>query len=240
MIDWKQHVRTALRGDHPRLGRSIALALQALILLSVVSIGVETLPNLPGWADAALESCELKIVVAFTAEYLARLLVAERPISYAISFWGIVDLAAILPYYLGSGVDLRAGRAIRLIRLFRLLKLARYSMAVERIGSALRNVRDELIVFGMTTLILFYLCGVCIYYFEHKAQPDVFASVFHAMWWAAITLTTVGYGDMYPVTAGGRVFTVLILLLALGIIAVPTGLIASALSRLRDDQTGRD
>jgi voltage-gated potassium channel len=230
---WAVKLVAALDGDHPRFGRGAAFAVQALIVISVLSIGIETLPGLPEWARDLLAIEEAVIVAAFTAEYLLRLLVAEQPARYARSFWGVTDLAAILPFYLSLGIDLRAFRALRLLRLFRLFKLARYSRAAERIGIALRSVREELVVFGLAAMALIYLCAIFIYHFEHDAQPDAFASVFHAMWWAAITLTTVGYGDVYPVTLGGRVFTVLMLMLALGIIAVPTGIVASALSKVR-------
>ena len=101
----------------------------------------------------------------------------------------------------------------------------------------------ELIVFVGFALFTLYLCGIGIYYFEHAAQPKAFASVFDGMWWATVTLTTVGYGDVYPITAGGRAFTVVVLFMALGAIAVPTGLISAALTRLRDleqDESAED
>lgn len=230
---WRYHVLSALEGDHPRIGRSIVFFLQCLIVLSVISIGVETLPGLPGWAKEALAYEEMIVVSIFTIEYAARAFFAPRPLRYVFSFWGTVDLAAILPFYLALGLDLRSARALRLLRLFRLFKLGRYSAAADRIAAALRSVSEELLVFGLAASVLLYVCAIFIHYFEHDAQPEAFASVFHSMWWAAVTLTTVGYGDVYPVTVGGRIFTVVMLFLALGIIAVPTGLIASALARLR-------
>lgn len=231
---WKQTIRMTLSGDHPGPGRIVVFGLQALIVVSVLSIGIETLPDLPRWASDLLAAEEIVIVAVFTAEYLIRLAASERPLRYALSFWGLIDLAAILPFYLSLGVDLRAVRALRLLRLFRLFKLVRYSAAVNRIGRALRAIMEELVVFGAAALIILYLCALMIYFFEHDAQPEVFRSVFHAMWWAAITLTTVGYGDMVPITLGGRFFTIMMLLLALGIIAVPTGLVAAALSKVRE------
>jgi voltage-gated potassium channel len=237
---WKRQVAMVLEGEHPRTGRSVVFALQALIVVSVLSIGLETLPDLPTWARQVLEAEEAVIVVVFTAEYLLRVAAAERPAAYMLSFWGLVDAVAILPFYLSLGIDLRTARALRLLRLFRLLKLARYSAAADRIRKALGSVVEELVVFGVVVAILLYLCSIFIYYFEHDAQPEAFASVFHSMWWTAITLTTVGYGDVYPVTAAGRIFTVIMLILALGVVAVPTGLIASALSKLRDQSEKKD
>ena len=143
---------------------------------------------------------------------------------------------AILPFYLAVGVDLRAVRTFRLLRLIRILKLARYSAAIRRLHRAAIIVREELVLFLNVALILIFLSAVGIYYFESSSQPEQFASVFHSLWWAIVTLTTVGYGDVFPITTGGRVFTFFVLFLGLGIVAVPTGLFASALSKAREEE----
>ncbi|MFN3413092.1 MAG: ion transporter, partial [Thermoanaerobaculum sp.] len=172
-------------------------------------------------------------------EYLLRVLVAEKKTRYVFSFFGLVDLIAIAPFYLSTGLDLRALRAVRFLRVFRLLKLARYGQAMDRMRRAFLLVREELVLFLVAALIFLYISAVGIYFFEHEAQPERFASVFDGLWWAAVTLSTVGYGDVYPVTLGGRFFTVCILLVGLGIVAVPTGLFASALSRVRQGEGSR-
>lgn len=123
-------------------------------------------------------------------------------------------------------------------RLFRLLKLGRYTAALLRFYRALLIAREELALFGTMAVILLYLSCVGIYQFEHAAQPEVFASVFDGLWWALCTLTTVGYGDVYPLTAGGKLFTFFILLIGLGLIAVPVGLVASALTQAREQLQG--
>jgi voltage-gated potassium channel len=233
-MDWRAHVRTALDGEHPVVGRSVILLIYALIGLSTISIGVDTLPDLPPWVSALLALGEVVSVVVFTVEYALRIAISPKPLAYVRSFFGIVDLLAILPFYLSLGIDLRALRAFRLLRLMRLFKVARYSIALRRLARAVHMVREELIVFVWFAFFTLYLCGIGIYYFEHAAQPKVFASVIDGMWWAAVTLTTVGYGDVYPITAGGRLFTVVVLFVALGAIAIPTGLISSALTRLRE------
>ena len=237
-MDWRAHVRTALNGEHPVLGRSVILLLYGLIGLSTISIGIETLPGLPSWATSLLGVGEVITVAVFTVEYVLRIAITANRLAYVRSFFGIVDLLAILPFYLSLGIDLRALRAFRLLRLFRLFKIARYHNAIGRLGRAISMVREELIVFATVAVFTLYLCGIGIYYFEHAAQPKVFASVFDGMWWAAVTLTTVGYGDVYPVTPGGRMFTMLVLFVALGAIAVPTGLISAALTRLRAVEEG--
>lgn len=244
-MDWRKHVAAALDGRHPGLGHRVELGLHALILYSALAMGVETLPGLPGWAGTVLSVSEVVVVAVFTLEYVLRLATSPAPAAYARSFFGIVDLLAIAPFYLGLvfigiGIDLRAIRALRLLRLVRLLKLARYTSAVDRLAAAWRVVKEEVVVFGVAALIVLYVCALVIFQFEHDAQPEAFASVFDAMWWAAVTLTTVGYGDVYPVTAIGRVFTVLMLFVALGIIAIPTGLVASALSAIRTKEAAED
>jgi voltage-gated potassium channel len=237
-MNWKEHLETALDGRHPGLRNRVELCLHALIIYSALSMGVETLPNLPTWATTILFASDIFVFVAFTIEYALRLITSSNPTAYARSFFGIVDLLAIAPFYLvlffaGIGIDLRAIRALRLLRLVQLLKLARYNAAVGRLIDAWRLVKEEVIVFGIASFVVLYVCALVIYQFEHDAQPQVFVSVLDAMWWAAVTLTTVGYGDIYPVTPIGRLFTVFMLFVALGIIAVPTGLVASALSTIR-------
>ena len=224
------------RDDHGRVtfGRFDYL-IQALIILSLISFALETLPDLSPQHKDWLRAFEVSTVIIFTIEYLLRFWLSRPRGSYAFSFFGIVDLVAILPFYISSGIDLSSIRAFRLLRLFRLLKLARYSSAMQRYHRAFMIVREELILFGFTAMIMFYLASVGIYYFEHQAQPETFASVFHSFWWAVATLTTVGYGDIYPITVGGKVFTFIVLMIGLGFVAVPTGLFASALSTAREE-----
>lgn len=130
---------------------------------------------------------------------------------------------------------MRSIRIFRLLRLFRILKIARYNAAITHFATAFKSIKEEMVVFFTVTIFLLYVSGVGIYYFENAAQPEVVKSVFDGLWWAIITLTTVGYGDVYPITAGGKVFTFIILLIGLGIVAVPTGLLASALSKVKTD-----
>ncbi|APZ96789.1 ion transporter [Fuerstiella marisgermanici] len=218
-------------------GRFFDLCIQSLIVLSLISFSVETLPNLsPNW-EHYLSVFEVVTVAVFTIEYIVRLCVADKKLAFATSFFGIIDFLAIVPFYLSLGIDLRSVRAFRLLRLFRMFKLVRYSKAMQRFHRAFLIAREELVLFLFVTMILLYLAAVGIYHFEHEAQPDTFASVFHGLWWAVATLTTVGYGDVCPVTVGGRIFTFAILLIGLGVVSVPAGLLASALSKARDMET---
>lgn len=221
-------------------GRRFDLAIQFLIVFSLVAFSLETLPDLSPGFRRCLHTFEVVSVGIFTVEYSLRFIVADRKLVFAISFFGIVDLLAILPFYLSLGFDLRSVRAFRLLRLFRIFKLARYSQATRRFHRALLIAREEIVLFLCLTAILLYLAAVGIYCFENEAQPEAFASVFHSLWWAVTTLTTVGYGDVYPVTLGGRLFTFLVLVVGLGIVSVPAGIVASALSRARETDKTQD
>ncbi|XWN29011.1 MAG: ion transporter [Devosia sp.] len=236
----RARVQAILDGEDPVLGRRVAFAIQALILISVVSIAVETLPGLPPWLRQTLLIEEWVIVFIFLAEYLARIYAAENKLRYIFSPFGLIDFFSIAPTLLLLGYDVRSIRALRALRVLRLFKLVRYVRAFERLGRAFTSISAELLVFAMVAAVVLYLCATGIYLFEHEAQPDAFASIPHSMWWAVVTLTTVGYGDVYPVTTGGRIFTGIILLLALGVVAVPTGLIASALSSERESEKEDD
>lgn len=213
-----------------------------LIIASLLAMSLSTIQGLPPAWQAALAACEIVIVVLFTIEYALRIIAAENKWSFIRSFYGIVDLVAILPFYLSLlsvGIDLRAVRGLRLLRVFRLFEIARYSTAVTRLMNAVKYARNEALVFLFATLVLLYIAALGIHHFEHEAQPEKFESVFHSLWWAVVTLTTVGYGDAYPVTVGGRIFTFIILLLGMGIVAVPAGLVATGMSRAAEEDDRR-
>ena len=218
-------------------GRTFDLVMQSLILISIITFTIETLPDLEADTRKFLHATEVVIVILFTIEYLLRLYVADRKLDYVLSFYGVIDLLAILPFYLASGIDLRSLRVFRMFRLFRLLKLLRFGRAMRRFARAFIIAKEEIILFSVVTVMLLYLSAVGIYYFEHIAQPEAFKSVIHSLWWAVTTLTTVGYGDVYPITAGGKIFTFIVLMIGLGIVAIPAGLLASALSKVRMEES---
>ena len=214
-----------------KLGKGFDIFIQCLIIMSLISFSIETLPNLSISVTKALDIFELLTVIVFSIELALRLILSSPPLKYILSFYGILDLLAILPFYLSTGVDLRSVRIFRLFRLFRIFKLFKYSSAIDRLIKAFSEIKKELTIFLIGALFFIYVSSIGIYYFEHQVQPDLFKSIFHSMWWAVTTLTTVGYGDMYPVTVGGKLFTTLIVFIGMGMVAVPTGLFASALSK---------
>jgi len=226
-------IKNLISDGTSKVGFYFDVFIQTMVILSLVAFSVETLPDLDPATIDALSWFELFSVVVFSCEYLTRIYFAKPKRNYIFSVFGIIDLLAILPFFLGLAVDLRSIRIVRVLRVFRILKLARYSRAMRRFHIALDIAREELILFLCVTLILIYLAAVGIYYCENEAQPQAFGSVFHCLWWAISTLSTVGYGDIYPITVGGKIFTFVILLIGLGFISVPAGLVASALAKAR-------
>lgn len=227
-------IKSFVEFNDNKLSKWFAFFIQALILLSLVTFSVETLPNLKPQTQTTLRAIEIFCVVVFTIEYILRIYVADSKPKFIFSFFGLIDLVAILPFYLSFGVDLRSLRALRFLRLFRILKLVRYNRAMNHFARAIKSAKEEILLFIVITLMLIYFSAVGIYYFENEAQPEHFTSIFDSLWWAIITLTTVGYGDVYPITVGGKVFTFFILMIGLGIVAIPTGIISSALTRSVD------
>lgn len=167
------------------------------------------------------------VTVLFTLEYLIRW-VASRSVTYPLRPMAIVDLVAILPFYVGFLVDLRALRLIRVLRIVRLFKLYRYTDALQAISNAFFRVRYEFAVVGFAVLTLGLICSVAIYELEKDAQPEVFAKFSDAIWYTLTTLTTVGYGDKVPITAGGRLVAVVLMIGGLGLFGTFVSLIGSA------------
>lgn len=230
----KQYIKSIVEINDNKKSRVFAFFIQVLILVSIITFSIETIPNLKPETKTILQVIEWFSVIVFSLEYVLRIYVADSKPKFIFSFFGIIDLLAILPFYLSFGVDLRSLRALRFLRLFRILKLVRYNRAMNHFTSAIKSAKEEIFLFIFITLILIYFSAVGIYYFENEAQPEHFSSIFDSLWWAIITLTTVGYGDVYPITVGGKVFTFIILMIGLGIVAIPTGIISSALTKSVD------
>ena len=229
----KERISRIVDSRETKTGLYFDYVIQLLIFLSILAFTIETLPNLNANTISFLYYFEVFCIVIFTIEYLLRLYISNKKLKFVFSFFGIIDLIAILPFYLSFGFDLRSVRILRFLRLFRLLKLVRYNSAIKRFTIAFKMIKEGLIMFSVVALILFYLSAVGIYYFENSVQPEAFSSIFSSLWWSVVTLTTVGYGDVVPITIGGRIFTFIILMIGLGIIAIPSGMISSALTEAR-------
>ena len=170
--------------------------------------------------------------VLFSIEYILRVYIEPRKRDFIFSFYGIIDLLAILPsLFLLPGF--RVLRILRFLRIFRIFKATRFILAVDRLTEALNEIKRELLALVILSLMLVYLAACGIHYFEREVQPEAFGSILGSMWWAVVTLTTVGYGDVYPTTPGGKLFTALVTLVGVGLIAIPSGLLASVLTESR-------
>lgn len=221
--------------------RVVDVLLISLIALSVAAVILESVPAIGLGYVEELYWFEVITVGVFTIEYVTRLWCAvEDPayrgmsaararLRYAFSFHAIVDLLAILPFYLFAfglftGIDMRFLRALRLLRV---LKLTRYSTALNMLVVTINDNARALAASFLILLTVMLLAASGMYYFERDAQPVAFGSIPAAMWWAFATLTTVGYGDVTPVTTGGKVFGAMITVVGIGMVALPTSILAS-------------
>jgi len=210
-----------------------------LISLNVIAVILETVESISSRHENFFIIFEMFSIVVFTIEYLLRLWACtadrrfENPligrIQFAVTPLIVVDLMAILPFYLPMifPLDLRFIRILRLFRFFRLFKMARYSEALKMLGSVLRAKKEELVIALFVVLILLVLASSLMYFFENEAQSQAFSSIPASMWWGVATLTTVGYGDVYPVTPIGKALAAIIAILGIGMFALPTGILAS-------------
>lgn len=233
-MKFKRKLRAIIEDNSTKLGKYFDYTIQIFILLSLITFSLETVPSLYKDYNTLFEMIEKIIVIVFTMEYLLRVYVAKQPLKYIFSFYGIIDLLSTLPFYLRLTFDLRFIRIFRVFRIFRALKLIKYNKALQRFSLAFKLVKEELMLFFIVTIILIFISGAGMYFLENEAQPDTFKTVFHSFWWAVVTLTTVGYGDVYPITIGGRILTFFVLMLGIGIVTVPAGIFSSALSKARE------
>ena len=233
MNAFKQRLHEIVERSDTPSGKIFQRVIMSFIILSLINFSVETIPGLDETTVRLLDLIETIAAIVFTIEYGLRIYVAERKLRFIFSFFGIVDLLAVLPFFVTAGVNLQSLRTFRLLRLFRAVKILRYGKAVSRFHRAFIIAREELVLFYSVAVLMFFFAAVGIYHFEHPAQPEVYKSIFHSLWWAVATLTTVGYGDIYPITVLGRIFTFFILMIGLGIVAIPSGLMASALTEAR-------
>lgn len=212
--------------------------LMALICINVVAVMLETVPGLSSEVLTIFAIIEATSVAIFTVEYLLRVWIAVEQkhatdsnfaarIKYLFSPMAIIDLIAILPFYLSMFISIDL-RVLRLFRLTRLIKLGRYSRSMQMLLGVLRRELRVLIAALSVLLIIMVVAATGIYYLEQDVQPEAFGSIPASLWWALVTLTTVGYGDVVPITAAGKVFGGLIIILGVGIFALPAAILASS------------
>lgn len=224
-----------------------------LIILNIVALILESYKNYRNEYTDFFYFFEAFSVLIFTIEYILRFWVADlnkkrktskskSRFSFAFSTMGIIDLMAILPFYLPMffAIDLRVLRILRLFRLARLFKLGRFSRSLKTINKVLKDTRSDLTITAFIAFILLVLSSTLMYYAEGDEQPEKFASIGHAFWWAVATLTTVGYGDVFPVTSLGKFLSGVIAMIGIGFVALPTGIISSAfVDKIREQKQNK-
>jgi voltage-gated potassium channel len=225
-----------------KAGRLFDLVLLWLIALSTLVVMLESVGSIRTEYRHALRIAEWTFTVIFTIEYVLRLWVVRHPWKYARSFFGIVDLLAILPSYLELIVPdthyLLVLRILRMLRMFRVLKMAKHLAEAGVLLAAIRASREKIFVFFASVLVIVCVEGTIVYVLENDVNPD-FHSIPQAIYWAIVTITTVGYGDVAPVTVLGKVMASIIMLTGFAIIAVPTGVVTVELNReMRKGRTG--
>ena len=229
---WRQRVYEIIFEADTPFGKFFDVALLTAIVLSVVAVCLDTVESIQANYHTALLVAEWVFTVLFTIEYVLRLATVRRPLRYAVSFYGLVDLLSILPTYLSLFVPgtqhLLVIRILRLLRVFRVLKLGRYVSESEVLITAIRNSRRKITVFLFAVMTLVVVIGAAMFLLEGPEHG--FTSIPRSMYWAIVTLTTVGYGDITPQTVLGQMLSSALMIIGYGIIAIPTGIVTAELT----------
>jgi voltage-gated potassium channel len=253
MVDIKKTIFSVLEGqsDYPKLTKVINLIIVSLVFLNVFAVVIQTEKTIAVEYNGLFVVLETISVAIFTIEYVLRIWICtvhrsfSKPITgrlkYMFSPMAIIDLLAILPFYLlfFTIVDFRFITILRFFRLLRIFKLRRYSHAMHTLGRVIVDKKEELIINFVTILVLLVLSSSLMYYIEHESQPKQFSSIPATMWWSVSTLTTVGYGDMVPVTPFGKLLSACIAMLGIAMFALPAALLSSGFTEHIKNQRRR-
>jgi voltage-gated potassium channel len=235
MARWRERLHEIIFEAETPAGKAFDVALLACIVASVVTVLLDSVASIRAEHGPVLRALEWGFTILFTVEYVLRLACVGRPLSYATSFFGIVDLLAIVPTYLSvffaGAQSLLVIRALRLLRIFRVMKLAHFVGEASMLRAALQASVRKIVVFLGTVATIVLIVGSLMYLVEGEASG--FTSIPQGMYWAIVTLTTVGYGDIAPQTVVGKVLASVVMILGYGIIAVPTGIVTVELAQAR-------
>lgn len=238
---WRRKLYTIIFEAETPAGRLFDILLIWAILLSVTVVCLESIKTIKASYGSMLLTIEWFFTILFSIEFFFRLVSVRKPASYLFSFYGMIDLLAILPSYLGlvfvGAHSLMVIRAIRLLRVFRLFKLTRYIGEGEVLIKALASGRHKIMVFVMAVLTIALFMGALMFVVEGEANG--FTSIPKGMYWAIVTMTTVGYGDLAPQTDFGRVIASALMIMGYGIIAVPTGIVSVEMANVTKNKTTR-
>jgi len=237
LAPWQNKLHEIIFEADTPAGKLFDIVLLVFIVLSIIIVIAESVKPIEKQYGDILRSLEWTVTVAFSLEYILRILCVRKPLKYIFSFFGIVDLLSILPTYLGLFISsthyLSVIRSLRLLRIFRVFKLNRFVRDSNTILISLRKSRHKIVVFLFFVLLTSIILGSLIYAIEHEINPG-FSSIPESMYWAIVTLSTVGYGDIAPVTLAGKVIASVIMIIGYSVIAVPTGIITAELGRSKD------
>ena len=236
---WRHRLHEILYEADTPMGKLFDLVLLIAILASILFVALESVDSFDAKHHDFLNTAEWVITIFFSIEYIGRIIAVKKPLKYIFSFYGIIDLLSTIPKYLsiifvGSHHSLVALRALRLMRVFRILKLTRYIGESTNFIKALKASRAKISVFLSFVLILCIILGTVMYLVESDRESG-FTSIPRSVYWAIVTLTTVGYGDIAPITPLGQFIASIIMIMGYGIIAVPTGIVSSEMTKLKDD-----
>ncbi|MBY5957690.1 ion transporter [Membranicola marinus] len=250
-MNFKADSDTSIRDDQIiRFLGSLDVLINFLIFLNLIALSIETFKGVPTHVEQVLRHFEIFSIIVFSVEYITRIILS--PIThpskskvgsyakYIFSIFGIIDLLSIIPFYLPlvfSSVDLRFIRVLRFLRFFRIFKLGRYYKSMKLVREVLQEKKSELVVTGFLSIIIILFSAFLMYFVEGQVQPDEFSNVLDGIWWAIATLTTVGYGDVYPITGVGKFVSGIIAVTGIGLIALPTALISAG---FMDKMKGED
>jgi voltage-gated potassium channel len=223
------------------LGKAFDVAILIAIVVSIVIVMLDSVAEIHNRYEGPLMAAEWAITILFTIEYVARLMCVARPLRYATSFYGIVDLLAVIPTYLSvffaGSHSLVVIRALRLVRVFRVFKLTHYSSEALALTTALRETRQRITVFLVVVLALLLIIGATMYLVEGGREGTGFTSIPRSVYWAVVTMTTVGYGDIAPKTVLGQTLAAGVMILGYAIIIVPIGVFSAEIVAVRRRET---
>ncbi|MFT5822506.1 MAG: voltage-gated potassium channel [Crocinitomix sp.] len=236
---WQKKLHEVIFEADTFSGKSFDLILLGAILLSVIVVMLESVDEYNIKYGAAFSIIEWGLTILFSIEYIVRIITVRKPFSYIFSFYGIIDLLSIIPTYIGLlplGTDassLTVIRSLRLLRVFRILKLGKYLKEAKTLSKALAASKNKIIVFLGAIFTVVIILGTIMYLVE--TPEDGFTSIPRSIYWAIVTLTTVGYGDIYPVTALGQFIASIVMIMGYAIIAVPTGIVTNELIKVENE-----
>ena len=238
--NWKEKLHEIIYEADTPAGKLFDIILLLLIITSIILVMLESVTSFANQHLEFLDTAEWIITILFTIEYIARVIVVNQPKKYIFSFYGIVDFLSTIPKYLSFFIlgshSLIALRALRLMRVFRILKLARFVGESNNLMKALRASRAKIAVFVFFVLIICIILGAIMYIVE-SGQDSGFTSIPRSVYWAIVTLTTVGYGDIAPATALGQLISSIIMIIGYGVIAIPTGIVSVEYSKNYKENT---